>query len=103
VKIEHFPFRDGEHLIVSTYAGYVHDGTLVAINPDGLMLSLTGSSVVMVPWSNVADVKGVDLRPGRVGEIAETFTRPSPITTHPALAEEPAPYSDQWLANRQEI
>jgi hypothetical protein len=87
VKIENFPFRDGEHLLVSTYTERVHDGRLVAINPDGLMLSSTDSNVVMVPWSNVADVSGIDLRPGRIVEIVETYVRPERIKLHPALAD----------------
>lgn len=87
MKIEHFPYRDGERLVVTTYTGYAHDGDLVAINPDGLMLCVHASSVIMVPWSNVASANGVDLGNDRVREIADTFARPEPFTLHPALAD----------------
>jgi hypothetical protein len=84
VKIENFPFRDGEGLTVNTYTGHDVDGTLVAINPDAVILCTVGSNLRMIPWSNVADVYGKSLGNDRVREIAETFTRPKPITDfHP--------------------
>jgi hypothetical protein len=84
VKIENFPFRDGESLTVHTYTGQAVDGTLVAVNSDGLALCITGSSLAMFPWANVAEVYGKNLGNDRVREIANDSARPEPVVDfHP--------------------
>lgn len=93
MKAEHFPFGNGDNVLLLTYANsQILSGTVVGVDDEGVTLQMAADMMRWNPWGSISGASLIGASEERVAEIVAALGRPAPARLPlPGTVDDPPP------------